>query len=52
VAVREAEGHHEEAEAYLRDEVCNRSDDGGAPEEFSERTQAILRHREWLSRAG
>jgi len=24
----------------------------GAPEDLSERTQAILRHREWLSRAG
>ena len=52
VAVREAEGHLEEAEAYLRDEVCNRSDDGGAPEDLSERTRTILRHREWLSRAG
>jgi hypothetical protein len=52
VAVREAEGHVEEAEAYLRDEVCNRSEDGGAPEDLSERTQAILRRREWLSRTG
>jgi hypothetical protein len=51
VAVREAEGHFEQAECYLRDEVCNRSDDG-APENLSERTQAILRRREWLSRAG
>ena len=52
VAVREAEGHLEEAEGYLRDEVCNRSDDDGAPEDLSERTQAILRRREWLSQAG
>ena len=52
VAVREAEGHLEEAEDYLREQVCNRSDDDGAPEDLSERTQAILRHREWLSRAG
>jgi len=52
VAVREAEGHLAEAEDYLRDQVCNRSDDNGAPEDLSERTQAILRHREWLSHAG
>jgi nucleoid-associated protein YgaU len=52
VAVREAEGHIEEAADYLRDNVCNRSDDHGAPEDLSERTQAILRRREWLSRAG
>ena len=52
VAVREAEGHLAEAEDYLRDEVCNRSEDGGAPEDLSERTQAILRRREWLSRTG
>ena len=52
VAVREAEGHLEEAEDYLREQVCNRSDDDGAPEDLSERTQAILRHREWLTRAG
>jgi hypothetical protein len=52
VAVRAAEGHLEEAEDYLRDQVCNRSDDNGAPEDLSERTKAILRHREWLSRTG
>jgi transcriptional regulator with XRE-family HTH domain len=52
VAVRAAEGHLEEAEDYLRDQVCNRSDDDGAPEDLPERTKAILRHREWLSRTG
>jgi nucleoid-associated protein YgaU len=52
VAVRAAEGHLEEAEAYLREQVCNRSDDGGAPEDLSERTQSILRRRQWLNRAG
>jgi hypothetical protein len=50
VAIREAEAHPEAAEQYLRDQVCNRSDDGGPPEGLSERTQAILRHREWLTR--
>jgi hypothetical protein len=52
VAVRAAEGHLEESEAYLRKEVCNRSDDDGAPEDLPARTQAILRQRQWLSRAG
>ena len=51
VAVRQAEGHLEESEPYLRGQVCNRSDDD-APEDLSERTQAILRHREWLNHAG
>jgi nucleoid-associated protein YgaU len=52
VAVRQAEGHLQEAEDYLREQVCNRADDGGAPEDLSERTLTILRHREWLSQAG
>jgi nucleoid-associated protein YgaU len=52
VAVRAAEGHLEESEAYLRKEVCNRSDDDGAPEDLPARTQAILRQRQWLSGAG
>ena len=52
VAVRQTAGHLEDADDYLCREVCNRSDDGGAPEDLPERTQAILRHREWLSRAG
>ena len=52
VAVRAAEGHPEDSDAYLRDEVCNRSDDGGPPEDLSARTQEILRRRQWLSRAG
>jgi hypothetical protein len=52
VAVRAGEGHREESEAYLREQVCNRSDDGGAPEDLCERTQSILRQRQWLTRAG
>jgi len=51
VAVRQAEDHLEESEPYLRGQVCNRSDDD-APEDLSERIQAILRHREWLNHAG
>ena len=52
VAVRAAEGHLEDSEAYLRGQVFSRSDDGGPPEDLSQRTQAILRQRQWLSRAG
>jgi hypothetical protein len=52
VAVRAAEGHLEDSEAYLRGQVFSRSDDGGPPEDLSQRTQAILRNRQWLSRAG
>jgi LysM repeat protein len=51
VAVMKAEGHDEEADRYLREEVCNRSDDGEAPLDLPERTEEILRRREWLSRA-
>jgi len=49
--VRQPEGHLEESEPYLRGQVCNRSDDD-APEDLSERIQAILRHREWFNHAG
>ncbi len=49
VRVTEAEGDHREAERILREEVCNRSDDGGAPTELSERTQAIIRNHDWLA---
>ena len=49
--VRQPEGHLEEPEPYQRGQVCNRSDDD-APEDLSERTQAILRHQEWLNQSG
>jgi LysM domain len=52
VAVRAAEGHPEDADAYLRDQVANRSEDGGPPEDLSARTQEIVRRRHWLTRAG
>jgi len=52
-AVADAEGHHSEAERILRDEVCNRSDDEGAPPELPERTEQILQAKDWLGvRAG
>jgi hypothetical protein len=49
VRVTEAEGNQREAERILRGEVCNRSDDGDAPPELNERTQAIIRNHTWLA---
>ena len=40
--------HRQEAARILRDEVCNRSDDGNPPLELSERTEQILASRDWL----
>lgn len=48
-ALADAEGFPEEAERILRDEVCNRSDDGHAPLDLSERAEAILRNHDWLA---
>jgi hypothetical protein len=48
-AVASAEGSHAEARRIIRDEVCNRTDDDGAPPELPARTEEILKHREdWL----
>jgi LysM domain len=49
VAVMRAAGHGEEADRYLRAEICNRSDDGEAPDDLPQRTQALV--RAWQSRA-
>ena len=48
-AVASAEGHHAEADQILRNDVCNRTDDDGAPPELPERTETVLRAREWPS---
>lgn len=48
-ALAAAEGFPEEAERILRDEVCNRSDDGHAPRDLTERAEAILRNHDWLA---
>lgn len=45
----EAEGNRDEAQRIVREEICNRSDDGDAPPELSERTQAIIRTHRWLA---
>ena len=44
-AVAAAEGRPSEAQRIVRDQVCNRSDDDGAPPELSERTQEVLSQR-------
>ena len=33
----------------LREAICNRSDDGDAPMELSERTKTIIRTHGWLA---
>lgn len=49
-AVADAEGHPGEAERILRDEVCNRTDDEGAPPELSDRTKRVIATRDWHER--
>ena len=48
-AVAAAEGHAREAERILREDVCDRSDDGEAPMELSGRTESIIRSHDWLT---
>ena len=47
-AIAAAAGHRQEAARIVRDEVCNRSDDGNPPLELSERTEQILAAHDWL----
>jgi nucleoid-associated protein YgaU len=47
--VTKAEGDQLEADRILREEVCNRSDDGEAPMELSDRTRTIIRKHGWLA---
>ena len=47
-AIASAAGHRHEAARIVRDEVCNRSDDGHPPLELSERTEQILASHNWL----
>ena len=44
-AVATAEGHHAEAQHIIRDQICNRTDDDGAPPELPDRTEQILKQR-------
>ncbi len=50
-AVLEAKGHTGEAARVIRDEVCNRDDDGQAPTELPTRTEEILDAHQWARRA-
>ena len=49
-AVAAATGHRREAARIIRDEVCNRSDDGAPPLDLSERTEQILDAHGWPPR--
>ena len=50
VQIENAEGNRAEAERILRQDICNRSDDGDAPPELSDRTKKVIRnHEEWLT---
>lgn len=48
-ALAVAEGFPQEAERILREEVCNRSDDGHAPLDLTQRVDEILRNHNWLA---
>jgi hypothetical protein len=41
-AIAAAAGHRQETAQIIRDNVCNRSDDGNPPLDLSERTEQIL----------
>lgn len=49
VQITDTEGNRQEAERILRDEICNRSDDGDVPPELNERTKTIIGDKEWLA---
>lgn len=50
-AVADAEGHGDQADRILREEVFNRSDDEGAPPELPTRTEQIVAGKDWAERA-
>lgn len=49
VQIAKAEGRRDDAERILSDEVCNRSDDGQAPDELNERTRNLIDSHDWLA---
>lgn len=49
VQIAKAEGHRSEAERILRDDVCNRTDDGQAPVELNDRTKTLIGNYDWLA---
>lgn len=49
VQITSTDGCRDEAQRILRDEVCNRSDDGDAPTDLSDRTKTIIDNHRWLA---
>lgn len=50
-AIAAAEGHHQEADRILRDDIANRSDDDDpTPQDIPARTQRIINAHKWLTR--
>ncbi|WP_244929243.1 LysM peptidoglycan-binding domain-containing protein [Nocardioides sp. W7] len=47
IAVERASGHHAHADAQLRDDVLNRSDDELGPVDLPARTSAVVRDKAW-----
>ena len=47
--ITRAEGQRSEAERILRDDVCNRSDDGQAPVDLNDRTKSLIGNHDWLA---
>jgi hypothetical protein len=51
IAVLAARESHAAAEQHMREQVCNRDDDGNGPADLPERTEQIRSQRGWLSAA-
>ncbi len=49
VRITEAEGDAAGAQQILREQICNRTDGDDAPDEVPERTETIIRNRQWLA---
>ena len=51
-AIIRAEGNQAAAQRHLIDNVCNRTEGGEAPEDLTDRTEAIVRDPRWAIKAG
>ncbi|MDN5893319.1 MAG: hypothetical protein L0H93_04775 [Nocardioides sp.] len=49
IQITDAEGDRPEARRILRDDVCNRSDDGQAPTDLNDRTKTLISNHKWLA---
>ena len=45
--IAKAEGHHDQAERILRNDICNRSHDDGPPPDLADRTQTLTQSRDF-----